>query len=49
MMGNLNTHKHGSWLNISEIDATNTDDRQVTWQFTTSNARIKLQRVYPVL
>jgi len=64
------TPKHGSWLNIAEIElsrltrqclvrriddldllnselaawqaATNADQRQVDWQFTTSDARIKL-------
>lgn len=64
------TPKHGSWLNIAEIelsclttqclgrripdlellnteltawaDATNADERQVDWRFTTSDARIKL-------
>lgn len=69
------TPKHGSWLNIAEIElsaltrqcltrriddldvlntelaawqtATNTDQRQVNWQFTTSNARIKLHHLYP--
>jgi hypothetical protein len=69
------TPKHGSWLNIAEIElsrltrqcldrriddldllntelaawqsATNTDQRQVDWQFTTSDARIKLRHLYP--
>ena len=69
------TPKHGSWLNIAEIElsaltrqcldhrianldilntelsawqnATNTDQRQVNWQFTTHDARIKLRRLYP--
>jgi len=69
------TPKHGSWLNIAEIElstltrqcldrrigdltilntelaawqhATNTDQRQVNWQFTTDNARIKLRHLYP--
>jgi len=27
---------------------TNADERQVDWQFTTSNARIKLRHLYPV-
>ena len=71
------TPKHGSWLNIAEIElscltkqclgrriaelhilnteleawtlATNADERQVDWQFTTADARIKLRRLYPVL
>ena len=29
--------------------ATNADERQVDGQFTTSNARIKLRHLYPVL
>ena len=69
------TPKHGSWLNIAEIElsaltrqcldrrisdltllntelaawqhATNTDQRQVNWQFTTDDARIKLRHLYP--
>jgi hypothetical protein len=69
------TPKHGSWLNIAEIElsaltrqcldrrisdlnilnteltawqkATNTDQRQVDWQFTTNDARIKLRHLYP--
>jgi len=69
------TPKHGSWLNIAEIElsaltrqclqrridnldtlnteltawqtATNSDERQVDWQFTTSDARIKLRNLYP--
>lgn len=69
------TPKHGSWLNIAEIElsaltrqcldrriddltvlndelaawqqATNADQRQVNWQFTASDARIKLRRLYP--
>ncbi len=69
------TPKHGSWLNIAEIElsaltrqcldrrisdldvlnaelaawqgATNADQRQVDWQFTTDNARIKLRHLYP--
>ena len=69
------TPKHGSWLNIAEIElscltgqclgrriadidvlnaeleawthATNADERQVDWQFTTSDARIKLRHLYP--
>ena len=30
-------------------DATNADERQVDWRFTTSDARIKLRHLYPVL
>ena len=69
------TPKHGSWLNIAEIElsaltrqcldrrigdldalntelaawqhATNADQRQVDWQFTTDDARIKLRHLYP--
>ena len=69
------TPKHGSWLNIAEIElsrltrqcldrriddldllnielaawqaATNAHQRQVDWQFTTSDARIKLRHLYP--
>jgi hypothetical protein len=69
------TPKHGSWLNIAEIELsaltgqcldrriddldvlnaelaawqqqTNTDQRQVDWQFTTTDARIKLRHLYP--
>ncbi len=71
------TPKHGSWLNIAEIElscltrqclrrripdldhlnaelsawtqATNADQRQVDWRFTTSDARIKLRHLYPDL
>ena len=71
------TPKHGSWLNIAEIElscltrqclgrripeldalnaeltawatATNADERQVQWRFTTSEARIKLRHLYPAL
>jgi hypothetical protein len=71
------TPKHGSWLNIAEIElsrltrqcldrrindldvlntelaawqtATNADQRQVHWQFTTTDARIKLHHLYPQL
>lgn len=69
------TPKHGSWLNIAEIElsaltrqcldrrlddlavlnteltawqqATNAQQRQVDWQFTTADARIKLRHLYP--
>jgi hypothetical protein len=69
------TPRHGSWLNIAEIElsaltrqcldrridnidvlnaelaawqnATNTDQRQVQWHFTTSDARIRLRHLYP--
>jgi len=69
------TPKHGSWLNIAEIELstltrqcldrriddldtlnaelaawqrqTNTDQRQVHWQFTTADARVKLRHLYP--
>lgn len=69
------TPKHGSWLNIAEIElsaltrqcldrriddidilnreltawqnTTNTDQRQVNWHFTTSDARTKLRHLYP--
>jgi hypothetical protein len=69
------TPRHGSWLNIAEIElsaltrqcldrriadldtlnrelaawqqATNADQRQVNWHFTTADARIKLRHLYP--
>lgn len=69
------TPKHGSWLNIAEIElsaltrqcldrriddldvlnselaawqtATNADQRQVHWHFTTSDARTRLRHLYP--
>lgn len=69
------TPKHGSWLNMAEIElsvlsrqcldcripdvdtliqevtaweqARNSDARPVNWRFTTSDARIKLKRLYP--
>jgi hypothetical protein len=69
------TPKHGSWLNIAEIElsvltrqcldrridtldtlnaelaawqhVTNTDQRQVDWHFTTTDARTKLRHLYP--
>jgi hypothetical protein len=69
------TPRHGSWLNIAEIelsaltrqcldrritnidtlntelaawqDTTNTNQRQVNWQFTTDDARTKLRHLYP--
>jgi hypothetical protein len=69
------TPKHGSWLNIAEVELaaltrqcldrriddldtlnaelaawprqTNADQRQVDWQFTTADARIKLRHLYP--
>jgi hypothetical protein len=69
------TPKHGSWLNIAEIElsvltrqcldrridsldalnaelaawqqATNLDQRQVDWHFTTDDARTKLRHLYP--
>jgi hypothetical protein len=71
------TPKHGSWLNIAEIElscltrqclgrrigdldtlnrelaawqaAINADQRQVDWQFTTSDARTKLRHLYPTI
>jgi hypothetical protein len=71
------TPKHGSWLNMAEIelsvlkgqcldrriaemaimqeevatweDDRNTGLRPIDWQFTTSDARIKLKRLYPKL
>ena len=54
------TPKHGRWRGIADIDvlnaeleawthATNADERQVDWQFTTSNARTKLRHPYPAL
>jgi len=69
------TPRHGSWLNIAEIElsaltrqcldrriadldilnteltawqnAVNTNQRQVSWHFTTSDARTKLRHLYP--
>jgi hypothetical protein len=69
------TPRHGSWLNIAEIelsaltrqcldrriddldilnaeladwqDATNADQRQVNWHFTTNDARTRLRHLYP--
>ena len=69
------TPRHGSWLNIAEIElsaltrqcldrriddldvlnselaawqnAVNTDQRQVRWHFTTSDARTRLRHLYP--
>ncbi len=69
------TPKHGSWLNIAEIElsaltrqclhrriddlavlnteltawqnATNADQRQVHWHFTTTDARTRLRHLYP--
>jgi len=69
------TPKHGSWLNIAEIELSalsrqcldrrisdldtlntelaawqhtlNTEQRQVRWQFTTDDARVKLRHLYP--
>ncbi len=69
------TPKHGSWLNIAEIElsaltrqcldrrisdldvlntelaawqhATNAEQRQVDWQFTTTDARTRLRHLYP--
>ena len=71
------TPKHGSWLNIAEIELSvlkrqclperiaeidlmrkqvrswnenrNTRQAKVNWQFTTTDARIKLKRLYPKL
>ncbi len=71
------TPKHGSWLNIAEIElsvlkrqclaeripaldqmrtqvaawnsARNTRQTKVDWQFTTTDARVKLKRLYPKL
>jgi hypothetical protein len=71
------TPKHGSWLNMAEIELSvlkgqcldrriadmatmqaevaawernrNNSARKIVWQFTTSDARIKLKRLYPKL
>ena len=71
------TPKHGSWLNMAEIELSvlkgqcldrripdmttmqtqvaawewdrNNSARKIDWQFTTSDARIKLKRLYPKL
>ncbi|MDD3035255.1 MAG: IS630 family transposase, partial [Bacteroidales bacterium] len=69
------TPKHGSWLNIAEIELSaftrqclnrrigdletlrvetkhwetnrNVRQKEVEWQFTTAEARVKLKRLYP--
>ena len=71
------TPKHGSWLNIAEIELSaltrqcldrrvsdldvlnaeltawqaqvNADQRQIDWQFTTHDARVRLRHLYPTL
>lgn len=71
----IHTPKHGSWLNIAEIElsvlkrvglakriadrlslqqqiydyvnARNSKDSRINWQFTTKDARIKLSKLYP--
>ena len=48
------TPKHGSGLNIAEIELSRLtrqclDQRQVDWQFTASDARIKLRNLFPQL
>jgi hypothetical protein len=71
------TPKHGSWLNMAEIELNvlirqclnrripdmasvaaevhawqehrNTQDARINWQFTTRDARVKLNRLYPTL
>lgn len=71
------TPKHGSWLNVAEIELSvlkrqcldrriadkekmieditswiaerNAEQHKVNWQFTSSEARIKLKRLYPVI
>ena len=73
----VHTPKHGSWLNIAEIelnvlwcqclkkrindietvrkeamawqDMKNNKNARVNWQFTTTDARVKLSRLYPTL
>ena len=73
----VHTPKHGSWLNIAEIelnvlwgqclkrriddietvrkeavawqDTRNNKNAKVNWQFTTTDARVKLSRLYPTL
>jgi len=32
---------------FSDVGHTNTDQRQVNWHFTTTDARIKLRHLYP--
>jgi hypothetical protein len=53
------TPKHGSWLNMAEIDAVPCNGNvwigvflikkpfRVQWRFTTADARIRLERLYP--
>jgi len=47
------TPKHGSWLNIAELSAweseRNNNYAKVRWQFTTKDARTKLISLYPEL
>lgn len=71
----MHTPKHGSWLNVAEVELAvmekqsiggrvpdaialaeraksweqdrNTAKVKVNWQFTTTDARIKLRRLYP--
>jgi hypothetical protein len=73
----VNTPKHGSWLNIAEVELSvfsrqglskrvpdraalssqaaawygkrNEQQRDVEWQFTTADARVKLARLYPTV
>ena len=46
------TPKHGSWLNMAEIEIAilerNAQRRGIVWQFTSRDARRKLERLYPV-
>ncbi len=61
VMDNLNTHGLGSLYEAFEPqqahalelaawqNEVNTDQRQVDWQFTTDDARIKLRNLYPTL
>ena len=46
------TPKHGSWLNMAEIEIAilerNEHRRGICWQFTSPDARRKLERLYPV-
>jgi len=44
------TPKHGSWLNMAEIAILerNAQRRGIAWQFTSRDARRKLERLYPV-
>ena len=43
------TPKHGSWLNLAESELPCSHNAKADWRFTTADARIKLNSLYPVL